>query len=349
MVTVRVQRQRGFTLIELLVVIAIIAILIALLLPAVQQAREAARRMQCRNNLKQIGLALANYESTFGAYPADYMQPQPTGTLWQSKRISWMTSILPYCDQAPLYNAYDQNVDWLDALNANVVTKPIPIYSCPSASTRDGYEWAVLVNYGPPSGYTTMTGTRTFYYGATTDYANIGGIHPNLNATLPTAQQLVNPFYCGVLSTDLSTPSASVRYCNKVRDVTDGLSNSAVVTEAAGRPQLYQNGRIVPDSTPAPTKTWSTTATRPLPTGGVWASHNKGFVINGAQSDGNTAISPGTCGINCSNDNEIYSFHTGGAHMLMGDGAVRFVSANIAMSTLIGLSSRAGNEVLGDY
>lgn len=343
------RRKPGFTLIELLVVIAIIAVLIALLLPAVQQAREAARRTQCRNHLKQIGLAILNYESSFGTFPADYTQPEPLGTLWQMPRGCWMARILPYCDQASLYNLYNQNVDWEDPINTAASATRIPMYNCPSAPNRDGFDWCILVNYGPPPGYASSFGARTFYYGATTDYTNVGGIHPNLNATLPPSQQLATPYYCGIMSTDLTSPSSIVTYNNRVASVTDGLSNTILVTEDAGRPQLYQRGKLVPDSSPPPAKTWSTSATRPLPTGGVWASHNKGFVINGAASDGNTTGSVGVCGINCSNDNEIYSFHTGGVLTLMGDGSVRFLSDSMSFYTLIALVSRNGSEVVGDF
>ncbi len=104
---VKARQARGFTLIELLVVIAIIAILISLLLPAVQQAREAARRSQCRNNMKQIGLAMHNYESTHGVFPSGRLE-RPGDTKW----VSWGVMILPYVDQAPLYNQYNQNLRW---------------------------------------------------------------------------------------------------------------------------------------------------------------------------------------------------------------------------------------------
>src|ERR1700745_210756 len=105
------QRRSGFTLIELLVVIAIIAVLIALLLPAVQQAREAARRTQCKNNLKQMGLSLMNYESTFSVFPPariDLSGP-PGPAIYQT---TWNALCLPYFDQAPLYNLYNFNLTW---------------------------------------------------------------------------------------------------------------------------------------------------------------------------------------------------------------------------------------------
>ena len=337
--------QNGFTLIELLVVIAIIAVLIALLLPAVQQAREAARRSQCKNNLKQMGLAIANYESTYRRFPADYYQPEPTRGLWAAPRSSWMVAILPYFDQANLSNIYNANYHWHDPINETAVKTTVSSYLCPSASARPGFEWTVLVDY--PGG-TASYGSRSYFYGATTDYANVGGIHPSLNSTLPTNLQLAKPYYCGILTTDLTNPANAIQYNNRIRDVTDGLSNTMMVTECAGRPQLYQKGNFIPDGSP---KTWSglSSVTSPFPTGGVWASHNKGFVINGAAANGNTTASAGTCGINCSNDNELYSFHTGGVNTLMGDGSVRFLGASIAMQTLVALASRDGGEVIGEF
>lgn len=123
-------RKRGFTLIELLVVIAIIAVLIALLLPAVQQAREAARRSQCKNNLKQIGLAMHNYHDTFGTLPPGDL----SGGLYN--RSSAFVAILPYIDQAPLYNLYNFNLPSTDAANAPVVSQHIQTYLCPTAVIR---------------------------------------------------------------------------------------------------------------------------------------------------------------------------------------------------------------------
>ncbi len=339
------KNRTAFTLIELLVVIAIIAVLIALLLPAVQQAREAARRTQCKNHLKQMGLAIANYESTFARFPADFYQPEGIRGMWNTPRSSWMVAILPYFDQANLYQKYNLNANWHDPANEVVVKTSIPGFLCPSAAAREGFDWSVLIDY--PGG-TASYGNREFFYGALTDYTNSGGIHPSLNATLPANLQLSNPYYTGILTTDLSNRATTLRYCNRMRDVTDGLTNTIMVSECAARPQLYQLGKLIPDGSP---KTWGGGAslTRPFPTGGVWSSHNKSFVINGSAPDGNTTANVGSCSINCSNDNELYSFHTGGVNTLMGDGSVRFLGASISMQTLIGLISRDGNEVLGEF
>src|SRR5579871_2814212 len=121
----RAKRNRGFTLIELLVVVAIIAVLVSLLLPAVQQAREAARRTQCKNNMKQLGLALMNYESSYGVFPPEKI------TFIATSAQSWTTMVLPFIDQQPLYDAYNFNAEWSDSSNVLVTQANLPGWVCP--------------------------------------------------------------------------------------------------------------------------------------------------------------------------------------------------------------------------
>ncbi|MCO8121052.1 DUF1559 domain-containing protein [Stieleria sp. TO1_6] len=324
----------GFTLVELLVVIAIIGILVGLTLPAVQAAREAARRMQCSNHLKQIGLALHNYESAFRVWPAQSTGPGP-GAQFCARRGSWFTAILPFYEQDGLFQSFDPSKHWHDPENEAAVMTEVPVLRCPSVPDRPGFEWTVLVDYPSPTATSPTYVPRDFYYGATTDYANVGGIGTQLNASLPRSSQIADPRNCGILKTTAV----------KLADVLDGLSNTILLVESAGRPQLYQNGRLVGDGTTPKTWSGSSSVTRPFPTGGVWASHNKGFLIDGAQPDGNTLLRPGTCSINCSNDNEVYSFHVGGAYVLMADGAVRFVTASMPIEQLVALVSRNGHEI----
>lgn len=125
------RRHSGFTLIELLVVIAIIAILIALLLPAVQQAREAARRSQCKNNMKQIALGLHNYESTHSTFPLGVLGTSGTSSN-VNQLTTWQTLLLPYIDQAPLYGQYNFNIGFDNAGNAATVISLVPVYKCAS-------------------------------------------------------------------------------------------------------------------------------------------------------------------------------------------------------------------------
>jgi prepilin-type N-terminal cleavage/methylation domain-containing protein len=135
-------RRKGFTLIELLVVIAIIAILIALLLPAVQQAREAARRTQCKNNLKQFGLAIHNYHDATGCFPYGHQREIAGGS---HRRDTWYQRILPYVEQAPLYNAYEADkTEYIHNITASatvgyIARTPIAMFSCPSDGTNPGF------------------------------------------------------------------------------------------------------------------------------------------------------------------------------------------------------------------
>src|SRR6186713_2532511 len=134
--------RRAFTLIELLVVIAIIAILIALLLPAVQQAREAARRTQCKNNLKQISLALHNYHDVFNTFPPGQVYCQAGPTVCNANRPTWSfgwtwtTFLLPYIDQAPLFNKFDTSRNLYDPVNVDLIKTSNPAYQCPSDASR---------------------------------------------------------------------------------------------------------------------------------------------------------------------------------------------------------------------
>ncbi len=147
------RRRRAFTLIELLVVISIIAILMALLLPAVQQAREAARRTTCRNNLKQIGLALYNYESAFSTFPCGSTSIIDYG-VWSANPAqyhlhSWASLILPQLDQANLYNQVNYNVSALDALNTTAASQKIAVYRCPSYVGQDYSQEPLYVALSP--------------------------------------------------------------------------------------------------------------------------------------------------------------------------------------------------------
>ena len=327
--------RQGFTLVELLVVIAIIGILVGLLLPAVQAAREAARRMQCSNNLKQLGLSLHNYESVFRAWPAQSSGPSQ-GAQFNARRGSWFTAALPYFEQDGLYKGFDPKLHWHDVGNGKPVMVDVPTLRCPSAPDRLGFEWTVLVDYANATTTTPSLSPRTFFKGATTDYANVGGIGTQLNSVLPTSQQLADPLNCGMLATRTV----------KLAEVADGLSNTLLLVECVGRPNLYQNGRLIPDGTTPKTWSGSASVTRPFPTGGVWASHLKGFLVDGSLPDGNTSVRPGTCSINCSNDNEVFSFHSGGALILRGDGSVGFTSASLPIDQLAAMVSRNGGEVV---
>ena len=369
-------KRAGFTLIELLVVIAIIAILIALLLPAVQQAREAARRSQCRNNLKQIGLAVHNFESTYGYIPTSLRPPTANTT-----RVAVLTNLLPYIDQATVYNQYNQSINWNTGTNIPLSQTRIQSFMCPSspdAGVLDlappGTTWtpniAATSDYSPifgiaPGVFTTTLGIPapgTFadpaevYSGSTTPYTYVPGFFPK-NATIDT------------------TTGKPTRPGKKFRDVTDGLSNTIAVAESAGRPFVYVKGaKKLTGGNPLTDTDAASTNTDRLNSGG-WSRPASDIIIFGA-TPAATGILGGPIAINATNGHNIrgltytntgiastilgtpiathgtgapYSFHTGGAHFAMGDGAVRFVSENIDFRTFIGLCTPAGGEVLGDF
>lgn len=342
----RVQKRAGFTLIELLVVIAIIAVLIALLLPAVQQARESARRTQCRNNMKQIGLSLANYESTHTVFPMARIE-DAAGNAWHS----WTTMILPYIDQASMYNNYNTNVYWNDPTNAVMVGTKLPFYLCPSTPNQDGRDLRSANVPQPAVGNYTATGSvSNKYYLALGDSASSGS--PNYNPMADKTNVTGTGLRQGVLSKrkdDLR--NAKVGF----QSITDGASNTVTVIESAGNPDPY-----------GPTKNIMTTAQLTsanngadfLPlvngslayTGGTgWADPGRVSGVQGCSGDGTLRGGAPLRPMNACNDSEGYSFHVGGMHATMADGSVRFVSENIDARLWAAVITRGGGETVGDF
>ncbi len=303
---------RGFTLIELLVVIAIIAVLIALLLPAVQQAREAARRMQCKNNLKQIGLAIHNYESTHSRLPAcgegtDYSTSPPSTVFGLHSLFS---QILPFVDQANTFQKFDFGSAY-NATPQNIAAakQAIPMFVCPSDSWRPS---AV-----DQSGFGATDYAASFY----TDIDPATGLRNKL----------------------LRVDGVITRDWNKFSKVTDGLSNTTLVVEDCGRDERIQAGNVYIDPIDGqPRRDWR------------WAEPDASgigisMVINNNKSPaGGPASCPWTTN-NCGVFEEIFSFHTGGAHVLLADGSVRYVSENLDYKTLRALVSSGGGEVVGEF
>jgi prepilin-type N-terminal cleavage/methylation domain-containing protein/prepilin-type processing-associated H-X9-DG protein len=309
-----VKNRRAFTLIELLVVIAIIAVLVGLLLPAVQKVREAANRMSCQNNLKQIGLAYQNYHSAYSTFPisASNSQTAPYG---------WGVVLLPYLEQSPLYSQYNFSAPFFfvnaafGINNQAVSTTDLKIMECPSAPPNHQY-----VNYTlpPPNNFVSWNGSSS-------DYGPETGIDPFFLAPFLNLSPSAN--LQGALLPDVTT---------KISDIIDGTSNTILIAEIAARPNLYRAGVAVPNG-----YTYFSGA-------GGWADATTGnAALYGSSSDGTT--NPGPCGINCSNDYGLYSFHTAGANVVYCDGSVHFLPASTDINILAALITRAGGEVNVNY
>lgn len=309
----RNQPRGAFTLIELLVTIAIIALLIALLLPAVQQAREAARRTQCSSNLKQIGLALHSYESQSGMFPTSTrpLPAQPAG-----KQAAALTRILPFLDQGNLFDQYNFNVNWFDAPNPTVIQSQLAVFHCPSTPDTTRLD-ANLITVGSVS----FSGPR-----ACADYAPMEGIGSLLTGTgLVDKQSEGSP----------GTLQVNFTQC-RLANIIDGASSTLVIAEDAGRPVWYIRGRLAQAST----------ATS-LP-GAGWADDEQDFYLHGAKDDA-LATPPGPCAINCHNDGEIYSFHSGIANALFADGHIKFLSASTDIRVVARLITPRSREVVTDF
>jgi prepilin-type N-terminal cleavage/methylation domain-containing protein len=316
----RSQRRSGFTLIELLVVIAIIAILIALLLPAVQQAREAARRTQCRNNLKQLGLALHNYHDVFQMFPpfsggSGTPQNIGAGPAGHRTRLSGFVALLPYYDQAPLFNTITSaNPAQFPWNNVSYWTTNLPALACPTDTGA-----------APPSG--AFRGKRNYVFNAG------DGVAGNGDATATTATPVV------VRTRGLF----GALQCYAIRDNTDGTSNTVAMSEAIAPTSTNILGGVAAPTgitTPAACAALYSASTRTYP-GGTWTGDTtRGYRWGdgGAYfSAFTTAVPPNgpSCfsGASASHWYQGFysasSWHTGGVHCLMGDGAVKFISENI--------------------
>jgi prepilin-type N-terminal cleavage/methylation domain-containing protein/prepilin-type processing-associated H-X9-DG protein len=315
-----VQRRRGFALVELLVVIAIIAVLLGLLVPAVMKVREAANRMSCQNNLKQLGLALHSFHDTFGRFPpgqAGEMQLLPP---WITKlgplhHQGWAPFILPFIEEENLGKLYHWDLWSADPLNQPVMAHHLKIFQCPSAPEQERFYTAWPFDTTSPPGK-----------GACGDYAPTWGIDPDSGPILVANKLIDRPGdYRGVLA-----PHEMAR----ISQITDGTSHTILVAEDAGRPTLWQAGWRRQDL---------------INNGAPWAGYNNGLYLHGSNSDGTGAW--GACAINCTNNRQVYSFHSGGANTVFADGSVRFLKAGMSIRTLAALITRAGGEVVSfdDY
>lgn len=300
-------RLRAFTLVELLVVIAIIGVLVALLLPAVQTARESARRAHCMNNLKQIGLALHQHHDSYGKFPPGWIEAPftvPQGKIIETGHGTF-PFLLPYLEEEALATIYRWDKRCQGPENQPVASAQLKILQCPSAEQD---RWVTAVEEPVNFSY----GGR----GACGDYTGVREIDTRL---VDLGLVDVAAHYEGVLTKN---------YLTRLKDITDGASKTILVTECAGRPELWRADRPI-QGIYAP--------------GGGWVGPTLIFG-QGSSSDG--ATKPGPCAINCTNNREPFSFHPAGINAVFADGSVRFLQEDMDIRNFARLVTRAGGEVV---
>ncbi len=348
----------AFTLIELLVVIAIIAVLISLLLPAVQSAREAARRAQCTNNLKQMGLAMHNYESTNGCFPPSGESTMFAttsgipGTQFVDGGWNALARILPFLEGNTQFNALNFNVDYNEATGMNFTGCSVMVssYICPSATRQpDGGNDGI----DPNDPITQLFGKGYGYddYGPT--------CYTDINPTgVQTGYSAATPFRNKASRMDGLLKQGKTR----LSECTDGLSNTIAIGEDAGRDPRYlspytegyldPNGdvRYILGMGPAGGLTPARRYWR-------WAEPDTSYGVSGqpnnkyrpAYEQTGFQLPPGallTAGNNAGANDELFSYHPGGVNVLMGDGSVRYLKDSVSVVTLRSLVTLRGGEVI---
>lgn len=319
--------RRGFSLVELLVVLGIIGLLLAITIPAVQAVRESGRKLTCQNNLRQVVLGIANHESAKGALPSLYNAPPMTrrqNILDEFHYHSWRTVLLPQIEQSVLYDQCDLQKFATDPANQPAINVEVSTFLCPSATPTNHM---VPDIYAPPAADGTPS-LQVIGTAARSDYEVLGGVNFKPSGTVDLQNvkfgawgepRSYNPF-----------PAKNPYRQARLRDLSDGQSNTILVAERAGRPDWYRKDEPV-DAYP-------------------YDDPNSGMDHHQAAWGISThfwwLIFWQDQGINDSNSNGIYSFHPHGAHTSLADGSVRFLPESIDQETLNALVTRAGGDVV---
>ena len=336
MQTSRVPRKSGFTLIELLVVIAIIAILVALLLPAVQQAREAARRSSCKNNLKQLGLALHNYHDTYGIFPQ--------GQFWIAGASSWhghsaWVSLLPFIEQGALFDQWNHNISYDNSTNNTLRQNKIVSLKCPSDRDYGAGD-------GPGNNYAGCAGSTPFIWpGSTTDTGGVIVQRKSIRMR-DILDGTSNAVMVGELlqgdgnqsrdsDSDITRLATTPTFANALFATQSELDTAGTNCDTTGiavtaEGSLSQCGRDW--ASPYPFQTLFNTTAPPN-----WKHRSCAFGGGFGLCEDRSGISP------------VRSRHKGGAQIALADGAVRFVSENVNLLTWQRLGCRDDGAVLGEY
>ena len=334
----RRHNRMGFTIIELMVVIGIISVIVSLLLPAVMFAREAARRTSCRNNLKQLGLALHNYHDTFQTFPPSKIPAfgWDEGSACEPEEVqvednpshcteyaSWTVMCLPFLDQNALASRYNHRLPWSSVANRRTVRAKLPVFRCPSAPTSLRSDSVHVIG------------------AAAADYAAVSEVEASVYTDTFGVQDPGEHARLCVLAERMENP---------VGAILDGLSNTIAVAECGGRPDIWvmgspmscgqferyddddvieNGGRYLADE------------------GTGWADPDAAVEIDSQLLEGVDIQT--TQMINGTNSGRCYSFHSEGAQFLFADGSVRFIEQNVDPWVLVSLATRSGREVIGDF